>query len=77
MVDEYVFAGLDIITLICIIIRICVRYSMTSTMEIDDWVVVVMVLVWAPFLALGHYSTIFLPNQLRLLPSHPLDRVLG
>ncbi|KAK8118055.1 uncharacterized protein PG998_006336 [Apiospora kogelbergensis] len=58
MVDEYVFAGLDVVTLICIIIRICVRYSMTSTMEIDDWVVVVMVLVWAPFLALGHYIRI-------------------
>ncbi|KAK7998910.1 hypothetical protein PG991_014585 [Apiospora marii] len=57
MVDEVVFCVLDVVTLICIIVRIFVRYHMTSTMEMDDWVVVLMVLVWAAFLGLGHYST--------------------
>lgn len=57
MTDEVVFSILDVVTLICIFLRIFVRYHMTSTMEMDDWVVVVMVLVWAAFLGLGHYST--------------------
>lgn len=57
MVDEVVFAVLDVVTLICVVVRIFVRYHMTSTTEMDDWVVVAMVLVWAAFLGLGHYST--------------------
>ena len=71
MADEVVFSVVDVITLICIVVRIFVRYYMTSTMEMDDWVVVVMVIVWAIFLSLGHYSTISLPNsnyQLNLFP---------
>ena len=62
MVDEIIFYVLDAITLICIVVRIFVRYYTTSTMEMNDWVFVVMVIVWAAFLALGHYSTIFLSN---------------
>lgn len=72
MADEVIFSVVDVITLICIVVRIFVRYNMTSTMEMDDWVVVVMVIVWAAFLGLGHYSTIFLPNsnyRLNISPS--------
>ncbi|KAK8054479.1 hypothetical protein PG994_009546 [Apiospora phragmitis] len=58
MVDEVVYVVIDVITLICIIIRIVVRYQMTSTMELDDWVVLAMVPVWAAFLGLGHYIRI-------------------
>ncbi|KAK8137340.1 hypothetical protein PG984_005280 [Apiospora sp. TS-2023a] len=58
MVDEVIFSVLDFVTLICLFVRIFVRYHMTSTMEMDDWVVVFMVLVWAAFLGLGHYIRI-------------------
>ncbi|KAK8036114.1 CFEM domain-containing protein [Apiospora rasikravindrae] len=55
LVDEIVFSVLDVVTLACIIVRVFVRYHLTTTMEMDDWVVVAMVMVWAVFLALGHY----------------------
>ncbi|KAK8045741.1 hypothetical protein PG996_013805 [Apiospora saccharicola] len=58
MVDEVIFFVLDFVTLICLFVRIFVRYHMTSSMEMDDWVVVSMVPVWAAFLGLGHYIRI-------------------
>ncbi|KAK8860103.1 Satratoxin biosynthesis SC1 cluster protein 4 [Apiospora arundinis] len=58
MVDEVIFFVLDAVTLLCIVVRIFVRYHMTHTMEMDDWVVVLAVLVWGPFLGLGHYIRI-------------------
>ena len=61
MVDEVIFFVIDFITLVCLFVRIFVRYRMTSSMEMDDWVVVSMVPVWAAFLGLGHYSTDHLP----------------
>ncbi|KAK8063073.1 hypothetical protein PG997_015170 [Apiospora hydei] len=58
MVDEIGFSILDVVTLACILVRVFVRYHLTTTMEMDDWVVMAMVMVWAVFLGLGHYIRI-------------------
>lgn len=55
ILDEYIFIAIDLITLVCLTVRMYMRYTTFSRWEIDDWIILFMVGVYLAFLGLGHY----------------------
>ncbi|KAI1852711.1 hypothetical protein JX266_002252 [Neoarthrinium moseri] len=52
------FLVLDVFSLACVLARLIARYRMSASLEIDDWVVFVLLFLFVTFMVIGNYVRI-------------------